>query len=138
MSASTSGWLLVSLYFAGPLGRRDLGAWSHLVATADWINHGILMHEELVSGMRNLSSRGLLEERRGAIRLTRRARRALTMAYGKRKRMSVFKLWGAANELIERQVPGPARVRPVTRSFFDRAVEAYYERGRARKERTRK
>jgi hypothetical protein len=133
---SEPGWLLVSFYFAGPVGRRDVEGWSHLVGTADWINHSVLMHEELVEGMRVLSSRGLLEERRGAIRLTRNARRALTMAYGKRKRMSVFKLWDAGEALIARQAPCPMRVRPVTPAFFARAVEAYLKRSDVRKEGT--
>jgi len=123
-----SGWLLVSFFFAGPVARRDVAGWSHLVATADWINHAILTREEVAGGMRDLSVRGLLEERDERIRLTRRAVRALHAAYGERKRMAVLKLWDVGEELIAAQEKGAKPVRPVSRPLFERAIKAYLDR----------
>jgi hypothetical protein len=56
LSASTAdGWLLVTLWFAGPVTRRDPAAWRNVVATADWINHAILSYEEASAGVRTLA-----------------------------------------------------------------------------------
>ena len=123
---TTDGWLLVTLYFAGPVKRRDPAAWSHVVATADWINHAILSYEEAASSVRALARRGMLAERGGShLVLSPVARKGLSAAYGTRKRMSVFKLWDAADALIAKQPLRPSPVRGPSRSVYERARRLY-------------
>jgi hypothetical protein len=129
-ATSTAGWVFVALCFAGPVARGDVAAWSHLVATADWINHGVLRYEELIAGVKVLVALGLVEEVQGTVRVTRGARRWLKATYGSNKRMSVFKLWARADTLISTRSAGPARWRAISRPFFDRAVQAYADRMR--------
>ena len=128
---TTDGWVLTSVWFSGPIRRRDPVSWSWLVGAADWINHAILTREEAGSSIRALGERRLLRERAGVISLTPAARKGLAAAYGKRKRMGVFKVWAAADALIALQKPGGAKLRGPGPSVFARAVEAYYERNRS-------
>jgi len=125
-SVTSDGWLLVALYNTGPVTRRDPAAWKNVIAFADWINHAILSYEEASAGVRALARRGLLVERAGGILVLRlAARRGLAAAYGQRKRMGVFKLWEAADELILKQPLRPSAVRAPTRSVYRRALQAY-------------
>ena len=125
---SNAGGILVAFHFHGPVERRDALAWSYLVGTADWINHAILTYKELVEGVRELVAHGLLQERNQSIGLTRKARATFARAYGGRKRMSVFKVWAAADALIATQEAGVTRWRPVSRARFARAVQLYQDR----------
>ena len=124
----TSGWVLTALYHAGPVRRADPVQWSLVIAAADWINHAVLSFDELHTGVRDLGARHLLRERAGVISLTPGAWTAFVAAYGARKRMSVFKLWAAAEILIAQRKPGTSTLEGPTRSVFRRAVEAYHRR----------
>jgi hypothetical protein len=120
--------MLVSLFFAGPVKRSDAAGWKVVVGTADWINHAVVTFEELSSGVRALARRGLIVERVGGILvLSPAARKGMADAYGTRKRMSLFKLWEAADALIGRQKERPSAVKGPTRSVYRRAVESYVE-----------
>jgi hypothetical protein len=127
LSASTAdGWLLVTLWFAGPVTRRDPAAWRNVVATADWINHAILSYEEASAGVRTLARCGLLVERAdGVLVLSPAARKGFASAYGTRKRMGVFKLWDAADVLIARQKVRTSPVKGPTRAVYRRALQSY-------------
>jgi hypothetical protein len=123
---TADGWLLVTLWFAGPVTRRDPAAWRHVVATADWINHAILSYEEASAGVRSLARRGLLVERaNGVLVLSPAARKGFAAAYGTRKRMGVFKLWDVADAVIARQKPRASTVRGPTRAVYRRALQSY-------------
>ena len=123
------GWVFVTLHFSGPVTRRDPASWRHVVATADWINHGILSYEELTVGVRTLARRGLLTKRgQGAaevIVLTAVARKGLAAAYGARKRLGVFKLWEAGERLIAAQRERPSTVRGPAPTVYARALALY-------------
>ena len=127
MSAPTAdGWVLVTLWFAGPVPRRDQAAWRNVVATADWIDHAILSYEEASAGVRALARRGLLVERaHGVLVLSLAARKQFAAAYGTRKRMGVFKLWDIADALIARQKVRASSVRGPTRAVYRRALQSY-------------
>jgi hypothetical protein len=123
---TADGWLLVTLWFAGPVTRLDPAAWRHVVATADWINHAILSYEEASAGVRSLARRGLLVERaNGVLVLSPAARKGFAAAYGTRKRMGVFKLWDVADAVIARQKPRASTVRGPTRAVYRRALQSY-------------
>jgi hypothetical protein len=66
-TVTPDGWLLITLFFTGPVTRRDPAAWRNVVFTADWINHAILSYEEVSAGVRALARRGLVVERAGGI-----------------------------------------------------------------------
>jgi hypothetical protein len=127
LSAFTAdGWLLVTLFFTGPVTRRDPAAWRSVVVTADWINHAILSYEEVSVGVRALARRGLVAERAGGVLvLSPAARKGFAAAYGTRKRMGVFKLWDAADALIARQRVRVSAVRGPTRAVYERALRSY-------------
>jgi len=123
---TSEGWLLVTLYFTGPVMRRDPAAWKHFLGTADWINHALPTYEEVSTGLRALARRGLVAERaNGLVVLTVAARKGLAAAYGTRKRMGVFKLWDAADALIAKQKVRPSPARGPSPSVYRRALEGY-------------
>jgi hypothetical protein len=125
---TTDGWILVSLFFAGPVKRSDVAGWKLAIGAADWINHAVVTYEELSSSVRSLARHGLLVERAGGVvALAPAAKKGLAAAYGTRKRMSVFKLWEAADALIARQKPRPSTLKGPTPSVYRRAVESYVE-----------
>jgi hypothetical protein len=120
--------MLVTLFFVGPVKRSDAAGWKLVVGTADWINHAVVTYEELSSGVRALARRGLLVERAGGVlALSPAARKGMADAYGTRKRMSLFKLWEAADALIDRKKERASAVKGPTPSVFRRAVESYVE-----------
>jgi hypothetical protein len=120
------GWLLVTLYNAGPVRRRDAAAWRKVIFFADWINHAILSYEEVSAGVRALARRGLVVERTGGVLvLSLGARKGLAAAYGTRKRMSVFKLWAAADALIAQQKVRPSTARGPSPGVYRKALESY-------------
>jgi hypothetical protein len=122
---TNDGWLLVSLFHAGPIRRSDPLGWKHLIGVADWINHAILSHDEVCTGVKTLARHGLLVEKAGVLVLTLRARRGMAAAYGTRKRMSVFKLWDAGDVLIASQKERASTVKGPTARVFRAALEAY-------------
>ena len=127
---SASGWFLVAVNFCGPIDLKDPVGWSYLIGTADWINHAMISREEIASALRDLSRRGLLAERHGHLVRTRKAATAFERMYGKRKRMSVMKLWEAAEEFIDTQAARHDPLKPPTRKLYERALAAYHERMR--------
>lgn len=125
---TTDAWVLLSILYSEketPTG----ASLSAIIATADYINHAILMYEELNEGLARLRAADHIEEHEGKYRATERTR----AAYRKftKPRRAVWKDFADAERYLSStvdQTEGSGLSTAVEREEYEAALKAYQQR----------
>jgi hypothetical protein len=125
---SADAWVLLSILYSE--NETESGAsLTAIISTADYINHAILLYEELNESLARLRAAGHIEEHAGKYRATERARSAY-LKFTKPRR-AVWKDFKDVEQYLSSftdQTEQPALPTAIERTEFEAAVKTYLQR----------
>jgi hypothetical protein len=124
---SSDAWVLLSILYSE--NETESGAsLSAIISTADYINHAILMYEELNGSLIRLRAAGHIEEHEGKYRATENTRSAY-LKFTKSRR-AVWKDFKDVEQYLNASahVEQDALPSAIERAEYEAAVKAYLQR----------
>jgi hypothetical protein len=122
---SSDAWVVLSILYSENETKSGASL-SAIISTADYINHAILLYEELNDSLARLQATGHIKEHDGKYRATERARSAY-LKFTKPRR-SVWKDFEDVERYLSsfaNQTEQPALPTAIERGEFEAAVKAH-------------
>lgn len=120
---TVASWVLLSV---GSISQTEEVALGDVIATADAINHAVLLHSEMELAVQILEGVGLVAARGSALRLSESGRAELQRAESR----SWHAMWTQLRNRLERLGVSERSPWQVPSAEFDAAVETYLRRAR--------
>lgn len=123
---SSDAWVLLSIAMGDSGGGASL---RDIIAAGDYINHAILITQELQGGLSRLSQAKYIHETSGRFSIAGAAQEFWTDLGRKHKRRAVLRLWEDFEEFLK-ITPGPVVAETTQQTYpgvNDETVEAAYQ-----------